>query len=440
MKKQQKTYGGLKNQHVFFVYDGGGLFLEFALQLGRDGHKVYYYSPFYDSELCFRRYALGFGFEVIEKPLYFWTALMKYPKEEVTIMFPDIGNGDLAEFLKRQGYAVFAAGRGDVLENHRELLRKKMKEVGLPVIPYIEITGLENLKNYLKKNLPRIVKLDIFRNDRESFKVEDFNDIEQILATLELKFGPLSDEFPFIVEELMEGEEPGFDIIFNKTGYLTPYLWGFEVSKGPYCGMISNVLPKPLQFLADKLKPLLAKYDWRGFISTEVIIKDGKPYLIDVCSRSPFPLGDGFTTLYSNFSEIIYKVARGVAVIPQLRGKYMIVLPLSKEININENVPLWNNLKIPFMGMVEKNGNYYSIGLSGAAKKEKQIIGLPNYENYIILIGVGNNPNILVKEILNIAQVCKINGRSFNYDEKSFLTAIEKINKFAKNYLNEKKA
>jgi len=433
-QKQQKTYGGLKNQHVFFVYDGGGLFLEFALQLGRDGHKVYYYSPFYDSELSFRRYALGFGFELIEKPLYFWTALMKYPKEEVTIMFPDVGNGDLAEFLKRQGYAVFAAGRGDVLENHRELLRKKMKEIGLPVIPYVETTGLDNLENYLQKNLPRVVKLDIFRNDRESFKVEDFNDVRQILTALELKFGPLADEFPFIVEELMEGEEPGFDIIFNKTGYLTPYLWGFEVSKGPYCGMVSNTLPKPLQFVADKLKILLTQYDWRGFISIEAMINNDKPYLIDVCSRAPAPLGDGFTALYSNFSEIIYKVARGIPVIPQVRGKYMIVLPLLKK---EDKYNLWNNLKIPFMGMIEKNSNYYAISLCGVAKKEKQLIGLPNYDRYFTIIGVGDNSDILAKEILDIAQKCKVNGEQFNCDEKSFTTAIEKTNKFAKMYLTK---
>jgi len=437
--KQDKsiTYGGLKNKHVFFVYDAGGLFLEFALQLGRDGHKVYYYSPFYDSELCFRRYALGFGFEVIEKPLYFWNALMKYPKEETTIMFPDVGNGDLAEFLKKQGYAVFAAGRGDILENHRELLRKKMKEVGLPVIPYTEITGLDNLDDYLKKNSHKVVKLDIFRNDRESFKVETYKDVEQILDSLWLKFGPLGNEFPFIVEDMIEGEEPGFDIIFNKTGYLIPYLWGFEVSKGPYAGMVSNKLPQPLQLVADKLKPLLTKYDWRGFISIEAIINNNKPYLIDVCSRSPFPLGDGFTTLYSNFSEIIYKVARGVPVIPQFRGKYMLVLPLS--FRNDPNAPLlWNNIKTPFLGMIKKDSNYYSISLSGVAKKENQIIGSPNYENYVIITGVGNDFNTLSKGILNIAKDCKINGSSFNYDGNSFEVAIEKTKNFAKLYLKEK--
>ncbi|MGC9059447.1 MAG: hypothetical protein ACP5H3_03545, partial [Candidatus Aenigmatarchaeota archaeon] len=131
-KDKKQSPGELKNKHIFFVYDAGGLFLEFALQLGRDGHQVYYYTPYYDSELSFKRYALGVGFEQIKKPLYFWNALLKYPKEEVTIVFPDVGNGDMAEFLKQQGYAVFAAGRGDILENHREFLRKKMKKIGLP--------------------------------------------------------------------------------------------------------------------------------------------------------------------------------------------------------------------------------------------------------------------------------------------------------------------
>jgi hypothetical protein len=412
------------------------LFLQLALQLGRDGHKVYYYTPFYDEELCFRRYVLGYGLKEIEKPLYFWRALMKYPKEEVTIMFPDVGNGDMASFLKRQGYSVFAAGDGDIIENHRELLRQKMKALGLPVNNYVQITGLENLKNYLKKNPNKMVKLDIFRNDQESFKVISYDDAESILTKLALKFGQLADEFPFIVEDLIDGDEPGYDIIFNKTGYLTPYLWGFEVHKGPYCGMISDRLPEPLQLIADKLKSLLTQYDWRSFVSTEEMVKDGKPYLIDVCSRAPYPLGDGFTTLYANYSEIVYKVARGMPVIPQVRGKYMVVLPLEQ--TADTDTPLWSNVKAPFIGMTKKDNNYYSIALSRIAKtNDNQYIGLPGYKNYINVVGVGNNPDILAKEIMNIADKCTINGGSFNYDRESFNDAIKNLQNFAKKYLKQ---
>jgi hypothetical protein len=437
MKQTKPTsYGGLKNKHVFFVYDGGGLFLQLALQLGRDGHKVYYYTPFYDEELCFRRYVLGYGLKEIEKPLYFWRALMKYPKEEVTIMFPDVGNGDMASFLKKQGYAVFAAGEGDILENHRELLRQKMKEVGLPVNNYVQITGLNNLRNYLKQHNNKVVKLDIFRNDQESFKALTYSDAEPILDKLQLKFGQLADEFPFIVEDLIDGDEPGFDIIFNKTGYLTPYLWGFEVHKGPYCGILSDTLPEPLQLIADKLKPLLTKYDWRSFISTEAMVKDGKPYLIDICSRAPYPLGVGFTFLYENYSEIIYKVARGLPVTIKPRGKYMIVLPLEQ--GPDTDIPLWSNVKTPFIGLIKKDNNYYGVALSRIAKtNDDQYIGLPGYKNYINVVGVGNNPDVLAKEIMNIADKCTINGGSFNYDRESFNDAIKNLQNFAKKYLKQ---
>ena len=437
MKQAKLTsYGGLKNKHVFFVYDGGGLFLELALQLGRDGHKVYYYVPFYDSELSFKRYALGYGLIEIEKPLYFWRALMKYPKEEVTIMFPDVGNGDMAAFLKTQGYAVFAAGEGDILENHRELLRKKMKALGLPVNNYLQITGVENLKNYLKKHPNKMVKLDIFRNDQESFKATTYNDAEPILNKLTCKMGQLADEFPFIVEDLIDGDEPGFDIIFDKTGYLTPYLWGFEVHKGPYCGMVGDTLPTPLQLIADKLKPLLTQYDWRCFISIEALVKEGTPYLIDVCSRAPYPLGDGFVALYANYSEIIYKVARGMPVIPQVRGKYMIVLPLEQ--GADTDTPLWNNLTSPFIGLMKKDNNYYSVAVSRIAKTyDNQYIGVPGYKNYLNIVGVGNNPNILAKEIMSIADKCTINGVSFQYDQASFETAIQNTTNFAQKYLKK---
>lgn len=435
MKQAKPTScGGLKNKHIFFVYDGGGLFLQMALQLGRDGHKVYYYTPFYDEELCFRRYALGYGLEEIEKPLYFWRALMKYPREEATIIFPDVGSGDMASFLKKQGYAVFASGEGDILENHRELLKQKMKEVGLPVNNYIQITGLTNLRNYLKQHNNKVVKLDIFRNDQESFKASTYSDAEPILDKLQLKFGQLADEFPFIVEDLIDGEEPGFDVIFNKTGYLTPYLWGFEVHKGPYCGILTDKLPEPLQLVADKLKPLLTRYDWRGFISTEVIIGNGKPYLIDVCSRSPYPLGVGLTFLYENYSEITYKVARGLPVVIKPRGKYMIVLPLEQDPDID--IPLWSNVRAPFIGLVKKDNNYYGVALSRVTKtNDNQYVGLPGDKNYINVVGVGSNPELLVKEIINIADKCTINGGSFQYDKEGLNEALEKLKGFSKKYL-----
>jgi hypothetical protein len=414
---------------TFFVYDSAGLFLEFAVQLARDKHKVFYYTPFYDSELFFKRYAMGFGIEGVEKLLYFWRTLRKFDPKDVTIVFPDVGNGDMAEFLRNKGYAVFAAGDGDILENHREILRKKMKELGLPTIPYVQITGLENLKNFLKKNPNKVVKLDIFRNDQESFVVENYKDAEVFLTNLEVKFGPLADEFPFIVEDIMEGEEPGFDLIFGGSDYLKPYLWGFEVSKGPYAGVLSDKMPAPLQNVAEKLKNLIAGYNWKGFISSEVIVKDGKGYLIDVCSRAPSPLGLGYTTLYENFSEMIWSVARGKQIQLKPRGKYMLVLPLERELQLD--LPLWRKIRVPFYGLLKKGNFYFGISLSNFAKtKKEEYVGIPKYGGYVNLIAVGNDLEKMAKALLSIADYCSIDGYKFNYSEKDLTEAIEKLKKW----------
>ncbi|MEM3091491.1 MAG: LAGLIDADG family homing endonuclease, partial [Candidatus Pacearchaeota archaeon] len=172
------NYGGLDRKHTFFIYDNGRLFSQFAIRLSQQGHEVYYYTPF-TSNVYFKEYAVGLNIENVQKPLYFFEKLLKYKKEDITIMFPDVGMGDLAHFLKQMGYAVFAAGRGDILEFHRDWLKKELPKLGLPVMDYAVIEGITALKNYLKKkNGERVVKLDIFRADAECVdeKTEIFTD------------------------------------------------------------------------------------------------------------------------------------------------------------------------------------------------------------------------------------------------------------------------
>jgi hypothetical protein len=276
------SYGGLNKKHTFFIYDVGGLFSQFAISLSNEGHEVYYFTPFYES-VTFKRYAIGLNMGNVKKPLYFFQKLLKFKKEDVTIMFPDVGAGDLAHFLKQMGYSVFAAGFGDIMEFHREWVKKKLKELGLPVMKYVLVEGIENLKKYLEKNPDKIIKLDIFRGDAETWHAQDANSVDMKLKKLEKSFGPFAYDYNFIVEEKIEGDEPGFDMIFNKTDYVKPYLWGWEIKKGPYCGVCSLEVPKVIAQIRDGLKPLLQKLDWRGFISTEMKVKDGKPYLIDIC-------------------------------------------------------------------------------------------------------------------------------------------------------------
>jgi len=408
-------YGGLDKKHIFFIYDVGGLFSQFAIKLSKQGHEVYYFTPFYEN-VTFKRYAIGLNIANVKKPLYFFQKLLKFKKEDVTLMFPDVGTGDLAHFLKQMGYSVFAAGLGDILEFHRDWLKKKLKELGLPVMEYEILEGIEELKKHLERKKERVIKIDIFRGDEETWFAQNVKVIDMKLNKLQKDFGPFAYDYNFISEEKIEGDEPGFDMIFNKTDYVKPYLWGWEIAKGPYCGVCSLDVPKVIAELRDKLKPLLQKLDWRGFISTEAKVKDNRPYLIDVCSRAPHPLGLGFTVLYENFAEIIYKVARGIPVEAKIKGKFMLVLPLSCNLAFNE----WLHLIFPERAQDEiKIGqNYFAILPASCARSEKYQKGyyhVPGVSEVVaVVVGVGNDLKQLKKGIAYLQKKVDIGGEKID--------------------------
>jgi hypothetical protein len=405
------AYGGLNKKHTFFIYDVGGLFSQFAISLSNEGHEVYYFTPFYES-VTFKRYAIGLNMGNVKKPLYFFQKLLKFKKEDVTIMFPDVGAGDLAHFLKQMGYSVFAAGLGDIMEFHREWVKKKLKELELPVMKYALVEGIENLKKYLEKNPDKIIKLDIFRGDAETWHAQDANSVDMKLKKLEKSFGPFAYDYNFIVEEKIEGDEPGFDMIFNKTEYVKPYLWGWEIKKGPYCGVCSLEVPKVIAQVRDGLKPLLQKLDWRGFISTEMKVRDGKPYLIDICARAPHPLGLGFPLLYENFAEIIYKVARGIPVEAKIRGKFFVVLPVGNPVANEE----WVHLIFPEKAQngIKIGDCYFAIYPTAGArslKYQKGYYHVPNVTEYtFVIVGVGNDLKKIKKGISYLQKKVDIGG------------------------------
>lgn len=405
-------YGGLDKKHTFFIYDNGRLFSQFAIALSQQGHEVYYYTPF-TSDVYFKQYAVGLNIENVQKPLYFFEKLLKYKKEDVTIMFPDVGMGDLAHFLGQMGYSVFAAGKGDILEFHRDWVKKELPKLGLPVMDYAVVEGITALKNYLKKKGgEKVIKLDIFRGDEETWFAQDVNKIDLKLNKLVSKFGPFAEEYFFIIEEKIEGdEEPGFDLIFYGEDYVKPYLWGYEIAKGPYCGVCDLKPPKVIQEVMDKLKPLLKKMDWRGFISTEMKVRNEKPYLIDVCARSPHPLGLGYVVLYENFAEIIYKTARRIPVEAKTRGRFHVVLPIDIDSAVIDE---WQHLILPKKTnqiLQYDKETYFAILTASAAKVGEEYYQVPSIGTTIaVIVGVGNNLEKLRKGIKVLAQKVDVGG------------------------------
>lgn len=338
---EENSYGGVGKKLNILIYDYG-LFFEHARRLAQDGHVVRYFTPFFGAYPKFEQYAPGLGFEDegVEKVMTFFDNI----EWADLICFFDVGTGDIADYIRKQNpnKAVFGSSlKGDRLENNREFTRKIQEKIGLPVQESEVVKGIPMLREYLKKHPDKYVKLDIFRGDMDSFEAKSYPLVEGYLDQLEVALGPFNEIYNFLVEDKIEGEEPGFDLYFNGSKWLKPMLWGIEQSKESYVGIYTNKLPKPLEIVADKLGEVLKRLDYRGAMSIEIrVTKEGTPYLIDICSRYPAPLSALYTLSIGNYSEVIYKIATGEDVEIKTLGKYVAAMPMYSNQAETNYVPL----------------------------------------------------------------------------------------------------
>jgi hypothetical protein len=144
------------------VYDYG-LCTEHAIRLARDGHMVFYYVPWQDAFPQSTKALIGEGLEGLHRIKDFWDYIDKVD----IIVFFDNYCGDLVDYLRKKGYKVFGAGSAEKLELDRIKQKEILKTVGLPVGEYEVIHGLSALREYLKENEDKYVKINAFRGDVE---------------------------------------------------------------------------------------------------------------------------------------------------------------------------------------------------------------------------------------------------------------------------------
>ena len=136
------------------------------------------------------------------------------------------------------------------------------------------------------------------------------------------------------------------------------------MGKDCYIGKVSEKLPKQLQETMDKLKPVLKELDWRGCISTEEKIVNNKHYFLDICARSPNPLGLLYPEFIDNWSDMVFSIAQKKEVKLKTKVKYVGCVPLyskhtcKSDVQINFPKKLRSNIK--FMTAYCKDGKFYA--------------------------------------------------------------------------------
>jgi hypothetical protein len=263
-----------------------GTFQSLGDRLSQDFRKVNYYSPIESEYRNVKECVIGDGLtregHRIERIDEFMTP--EVIKESDLFLFSDIGWGGTQRYLKSIGKAVWGSMGADELELYRTRFLKVIEKLGLPVIGYVKIVGLTKLAEHLKTVKNKFVKVNVYRDNMESWHHIDWDHSQRILEHLAVEFGGVKELVVFVVQDPIEDAlEIGYDGWSIDGQYPSASYQGLELKNELYVGAKTSYekLPEEIRVVNEKISRTLSTYQYRNFIATEVRVKDGKSYFID---------------------------------------------------------------------------------------------------------------------------------------------------------------
>jgi len=397
--------GNYKN-FVCCIIDNG-LFVSLAETLAPHFKKVLYYSSWEGAFPRSNELQVGEGLLGVTRVNSFWPMI-----DDIDLfVFPDIFHGPLQVYLAKQGKRVWGGRLGENLEILRGLGKRWIKDAGLEVGPWRQIRGLDRLREHLADNPDRYVKVPRTRGDMETFHSPTYKLIEPRLDELEHSLGVQKHIQEFIVESPIEpAVEVGFDGYVIDGQYPQTTLYGVEIKDTAYLGEVVAYkdLPGGVQEVNRKLSGLFRDWNYRGFFSSEIRIKGGKPYLIDPCCRMASPPGELYQTMISNLADILWHGAMGELVEPEFEAKWGAQLvmrspwaernwqPIEFPASVRENV------KVSYLTRIE--GRYYFI---------PQPVEMAEFGS---IVAYGDSADDAIKKVTQVSEKIQGYGIKFNYE------------------------
>ena len=267
-------------KYTFLFFQIGGDFLSIAQRVKEEGHNIYFYKQ---KGMVKGREETGAGiFEKEELTNDAWEIINKTSKEELIILLDDNGEGDMADFLRRDGYMVIGGSSyGDKIEYERSLGLDLMEETGLDVPFEKNFTKIDDAVAWLEsqEEEARFVfkpEGEEFAGSAKTYTAKNRQDLIDYLTWI--KEDCLSKHYTvakFVLQEFVEGIEADFAGWFNGKEFLKETcLLDIEEkksgdgNKGEATGCMGNIVinfPESKYF--DKyIKPLEAKLAEVGYI------------------------------------------------------------------------------------------------------------------------------------------------------------------------------
>jgi hypothetical protein len=299
------------------------LFVSMAERLAKDFGKTLLHVPHGGSFPTVSAGMVGYGLPGVELV----DSVFGPHFEKVDLfVFVDLGHAALQIQLEKMGKRVFGTRNGEEMEVYREVCKRHMESLGLPVQPWRIVKGITALREYLKGHEKVHIKINRWRGLTESFFSPCYDVVETKLDAIAHDLGAFKETLEFIVEDnLPDCVEIGTDTICIDGAYPETTLIGLEIKDQFYAGMITEYsrLHPVLTEWNNAMAPAWAEYGYRCSLSNELRITDDlKAYCIDATTRAPSPPSELWQALFTNLSEIFWYGAEGIVVEPKPAAKW----------------------------------------------------------------------------------------------------------------------
>lgn len=320
-----------------------GNFVSLAEKLGQTLKHVYYYSPHETEYREIARCVTGKGIEGVERLDEPFTPEV-FAKIDLFV-FPDIGFAGLQRYLESQGKAVWGSRDITTIELYRSLFLEALEAMGLPIPDSRVVNGLKALDKMLRETEDKWVKVDVYRENMETWHHIDYEHSLPMLRHLATEFGGASEMLGlrFVVQETIpNAQECGYDGYSVDGKFPGRSFQGYEKKNELYLGswMEADEMPEAVQMVNEAIAPYLQKATYRNFFATEI----RNEFFIDPTPRMAGQSQEHLLETCTNLAEIIWAGANGVLVEPEFQAQFAASATLHYKEVPGEN---WKSVKIP---------------------------------------------------------------------------------------------
>lgn len=354
MKQKVTTEDGKKKlkkvEEVVACVIEYGTFISVAEKLAERMKTVYYHSPYEEEYQDVRKCVKGTGLDKVKRLDNFFD-----PKVFDTIdlfIFPDTNFSGLQTHLRSLGKAVWGQMGATDLELERDTFLDTLREIGLPTIKSKRIVGMTALREHLKKNEDKWIKINRYRANMETWHHLDYAHSERILESMDVIFGSVKEQIIFIVQDSIKSDmETGYDGWCIDGKFPSKSFQGYEKKNELYLGAVlsQEELADEIKTVNEAMAPILKDYGYRNWWATEIRVSDGIPYFIDPTPRMPGQTGEHQCETMINFAEVVWYGAHGIMIEPEFEWNFAAEATLHYD-NLSKDISLlqeWKTLDIP---------------------------------------------------------------------------------------------